>query len=149
MALTLGQAAKHLGVSKPTISKAISSGKLSATRLDDKSFAIDPAELERYKAMNGHRFPVTQKETPASLRVETPPETSMETALQLVHAEARAKLAEERLTDLKAMLDEMRSQRDAWQKQAEGRLLVDQRPVESGNATEQRRRGWFGWRKAG
>ena len=37
--------------------------------------------------------------------------------------------------------DEMKAQRDGWQKQAEAaqRLLADQRP----------RRGWFGFLKAG
>jgi excisionase family DNA binding protein len=54
--LTLGQAARHCGVSKGTISKAIASGKLSATRREDGSWAIDGAELARYLDVNGHRF---------------------------------------------------------------------------------------------
>jgi excisionase family DNA binding protein len=36
--LTLGAAARQLGVSKGTISKAIASGKLSATRREDGSW---------------------------------------------------------------------------------------------------------------
>src|SRR6476646_3726218 len=75
MLLTLGQAAKHLGVSKPTLSKAISTGKLSAQRREDGSFAIDPAELERYRSANEHRFLGNRNETVASLRLETHPET--------------------------------------------------------------------------
>jgi excisionase family DNA binding protein len=42
--LTLGAAARQLGVSKGTISKAIASGKLSATRREDGSWAIDGSE---------------------------------------------------------------------------------------------------------
>ena len=38
--LTLGTAARQLGVSKGTISKAIATGKLSATRREDGSWAI-------------------------------------------------------------------------------------------------------------
>jgi excisionase family DNA binding protein len=47
MHYTLGEAAKRTELSKPTIQRAIKSGKLSATRNDDGSYAIDPAELER------------------------------------------------------------------------------------------------------
>ncbi len=72
MQLTLGQASNQVGVSKPTLRKAISTGKLSATRREDGSFAIDPSELCRYVEANGHRF------HPAignGSRVETPPDT--------------------------------------------------------------------------
>jgi excisionase family DNA binding protein len=54
--ITLGNAAKQLGLSKPTISKAISRGHLSATRRDDGSFAIDPSELMRWWEGAKHRF---------------------------------------------------------------------------------------------
>jgi hypothetical protein len=101
--LTLGQAARHCGVSKGTISKAIASGKLSATRREDGSWAIDGAELARYLDVNGHRFrsetgSIEQPETIADLR-------------------ARAELAEQRLGDLKAMLEDMRRQRDDAERQ--------------------------------
>jgi excisionase family DNA binding protein len=71
MQLTLGQAAKQVGVSKPTLSKAISTGKLSTTRREDGSFAIDPAELCRYVEANGHRFHLA---TGNGSRLETPPD---------------------------------------------------------------------------
>lgn len=45
--LTLGQAAKQVGKSKSTLSRAIQSGKLSAQRLEDNSYEINPAELYR------------------------------------------------------------------------------------------------------
>jgi hypothetical protein len=47
MHLSLGQAAKETGVDKSTISRAIKSGKLSATRKENGGYAIDPAELFR------------------------------------------------------------------------------------------------------
>ncbi|WMS45378.1 hypothetical protein RDV64_23790 (plasmid) [Acuticoccus sp. MNP-M23] len=46
--LTLGLAAREAGISKPTLSKAIKDGRLSAERQDDGSYAIDPSELARY-----------------------------------------------------------------------------------------------------
>jgi hypothetical protein len=45
--LSLAQAAKAAGKSKQTLVRWIKSGKLSATRNDDGSYEIDPAELAR------------------------------------------------------------------------------------------------------
>jgi hypothetical protein len=108
--LTLGQAARHCGVSKGTISKAIGSGKLSATRREDGSWAIDGAELARYVEVNGHRF---RTETVQS-RIETDFGEQLATVAEL---RARAELAEQRLGDLKTMLDDMRRQRDDAERQ--------------------------------
>src|SRR4051812_1730666 len=47
MAYTLGTAAKATGRGKATIYRAIKSGKISATRHEDGSYTIDPAELHR------------------------------------------------------------------------------------------------------
>jgi hypothetical protein len=45
---TFGEAARQWGVAKGTISKAIKTGKPSATRREDGSWSIDKAELARY-----------------------------------------------------------------------------------------------------
>src|SRR5262249_9830406 len=99
--LSAGQAAKHCGVSKGTISKAIASGKLSATRREDGSWSIDASELARYLEANGHRF-----------RSETGADDQVATVAEL---RARAELAEARLADLKTALEDMRLQRDRWE----------------------------------
>ena len=52
--LTLGQAAKETGLSKPSISKAIKTGRLSAVKTENGEYQIDPAELFRV-------YPVTSK----------------------------------------------------------------------------------------
>ena len=48
-------------------------------------------------------------------------------AVTLVEAKTRAELAESRLADLKAALDELRSDRDAWRDQAQRLAIADQR----------------------
>ena len=45
--LSLREAAEQAGSSKGTIWRAIKSGRMSVTRLDDGGFAINPAELFR------------------------------------------------------------------------------------------------------
>lgn len=54
--LSLGQAAKLAGVGKTTVSRAISSGRLSAQRNDDGGYAIDPAELGRVYDLDASRL---------------------------------------------------------------------------------------------
>src|SRR3954451_7339103 len=108
MFLTLGEASKQSGFSKATLSRAIRDGKLSAERsLETNSFKIDPAELHRYsEAMAVVR---NTAETEREERTATPSgnskkadETEIETRLRDVREraelEARAKLAEARLS---------------------------------------------------
>ena len=45
--LTLGQAAKETGLSKTAISRAVKSGRLSATKNEQGEYQIDPSELFR------------------------------------------------------------------------------------------------------
>lgn len=52
MALTLGQAAKIAGVSKPTMSKWLKDGKLSGSKNADGVYEIDRSDLDRFLAFN-------------------------------------------------------------------------------------------------
>lgn len=133
MKLTLGQAAKETGVSKGTLSKAVKSGKLSAERNDDGSFAIDPAELFRV-------FP-KQSETVTGERLETPDRVA-ETPLENMRLEVELEAVRKEATILRETLDDLRSDRDAWRQQAERQslLLEDRRRKEVG-ATQS---GWLG-----
>ena len=74
MFYTLGQAAKATGTSKPTLSRAIKSGRISATKQPDGSFIIDPAELHRVyplvaDATSNDNGNVKQSETPCNPKV--------------------------------------------------------------------------------
>lgn len=63
MSYTLGTAAKATGKSKSTIQRAIQSGRMSATPLEDGSYRIDPAELARV-------FPLVSRDSPAQPEAE-------------------------------------------------------------------------------
>ena len=93
----LGQATRLTGRGKTILARAIS-GRLFAGSKEDGGHNIDAAELARV-----YPFPAPV-ETVAELR----------TGLAL---------AEERLTELKAMLEDMRRDRDAWREQAQTRVL--------------------------
>ena len=75
---------------------------------------------------------------------DKPTATPDETAT--AHPKAEIEALRTQLAAMRELADEFKSQRDAWQRQAEAskRLLVDQRPAQPAG-----RRGIFGWRKAG
>lgn len=110
MSYTLGQAAAATGKAKSTISKAIKTGKISASKDESGSFQIDPSELHRV-------FPIEQ-ETPKNGYLETPRENN---ALQ------------REVNLLREMLDETRADRDEWKAQAKRiTLLIEDQTAKKG-----------------
>jgi len=85
---TLGEAAKEVGKSKTTLTRAISAGRMSGKRLEDGSYEIDPAELFRVFD------PVETPETVAEVSNATPRDP-IETRLQLSQGETVTRLQSE------------------------------------------------------
>jgi hypothetical protein len=111
MYLSLGQAAKETGMDKSTISRAIKSGKLSATRKENGGYEIDPAELFRVFA------PASKETEPSALAHDTTRDVWSENQairLQLEAATLRTQLEaatlriqdkDEEIRDLRHRLD--------------------------------------------
>jgi hypothetical protein len=119
----MGQAAKAAGVSKTTIQRGIKSGRLSASRQDDGSYVIDPAELHRAFPRDGHADGEMKQSVTANATG----------ALQAEIAGLR-----EQIALLKDERDDLRDDRDRWREQAT-RLLPAPQPAA--------RRGWWPWRR--
>ena len=119
-AISLGQAARLTGLGKTTITRAIKSGRLSASRRDDGSYEIDPAELSRV-------YPFKPAEEASS---ETVAATSLVVQDETLALEAEIAGLKNVAELLREQLDETRRDRDAWRHQAEAsqRLLSDNRP---------------------
>lgn len=126
MAHTLGQAAKATGSSKSTLRRAIEGGRLSATRRDDGSYEIDPAELHRV-------FPRHSADTAEMARSDTASDTG---GLQ-----REITVLREVVEDLRRRLDASEAERRQAQERLTA-LLTDQRPAPQTAA----RRGW--WRRS-
>ena len=123
MTYTLGMAARATGLSKSTIYRAIKAGRISATRTDTLSFAIDPAELYRV-------FPPVQDATRSGNGSVTQDATSSgrgEVALR--HARLEAEIAASLNVNavLCQQLLETRLDRERWRRQAQ--QLVATLPV--------------------
>lgn len=139
--LSASKAAEAVGKSIPTITRAIKSGKLSATKLDGGGYEIDPAELFRV-------WPAVTHETDKKGQMsggETP--SNLNTLQARVDA-----LTAEKLERLERENEALRADRDEWREQARAlRLLTDQRPSAPEHApaapqeAPQKRKGFFGW----
>ena len=104
MKLSANQAAKAVGKSVPTITRAIKNGKLSATILDGGGYEIDPAELHRVWP------PVTVKDDtqPQMLGSVTPSETLLEVErlrAELAGSRALSDSLADQVADLRRRLD--------------------------------------------
>jgi excisionase family DNA binding protein len=115
--LTLAEAAKETGLTKPAIFKAIKNGKISASKDERGQWMIDPAELFRVYD------PVSKKET------EEPQTANFSLLLKLKELESKLEVTDKRLLDKDREIDDLRTQRDHWRTQAEQitRLLTDGR----------------------
>jgi hypothetical protein len=100
MELSASQAAKKVGKSVPTITRAIKKGNLAAKPRDGGGWVIDASELFRvWPAVSN-----ATDATPPMLRFKTPVETSaLEREVEL----------------LREMLDETKTDRDSWKEQAQ------------------------------
>ena len=112
MQLPLRQAAREVGINKSTLARAVASGRVSATRLDDGRLLLDPAELFR-------AFPPRQAATesePSQSRRETDAVGQPATALAAL--EQQISDLKERLTEMRQARDDARQERDEWREQA-------------------------------
>ena len=100
MELSASQAAKRVGKSIPTITRAIKKGKLSATPRDGGGWIIEASELFRVWPSVSLDSDVTEKMLGRVIPSET---SALEREVEL----------------LREMLEEARADRDSWKDQAQ------------------------------
>lgn len=144
MGLTASEAAREVGKSLPTITKAIQSGRLSASGPKGGPYSIEPAELFRVwprVAGNVERNPQLRVEetpgNPTSLRGEV---DLLEERLRSAHA-LNERLADE-VSDLRARLDA-----EGEERRRLTALLAPQvdRPPTAPQPSQVPRRSWWSW----
>jgi len=102
MPYSLAEAAQATGLNRSTILRAIKRGAISGTRDSAGAWSVEPVELHRV-------FPPVA----ASAEPTAAPQDAQTDAL---------------VADLRAQLADMRSQRDAWQEQAQRLALGAPKP---------------------
>lgn len=130
---TLGQAAKRLKLSKPTVSKYLKEGRISGAKLEDGSYRISGAELARFEA--SYTKPVGGKR-----QGEAPTDKRNKSAeLQIAHVELAA--ARERIAELSSDRDQLR--RDLAKAQERLEHTQDQLAAIAQATVAQGRRAWW------
>ncbi|MCD8497208.1 MAG: entry exclusion 1 domain-containing protein [Alphaproteobacteria bacterium] len=112
------RAAELTGKSKSTVQRAMTSGKLSYEVDNAGRRVIDVSELERVFGLG------KTASAPAAAA-----EQELEKASQMIEMERmkmRIKMLEEQLYSANQTIDDLKSQRDKWQKQADQVLLTSQ-----------------------
>lgn len=109
MYFTIGQAAKETGKAKSTIKKAIDNGELSVSEKTARGFKIDASELFRV-------FPRKNTEQPENGKIVQ--SETIEKQIENSILQAKLELAEERYQDAQKTMEDLRSDRDAWKRQA-------------------------------
>lgn len=133
MSYTLGDAAKATGKSKTTLHRAIKSGRISASKAEDGSYSIEPAELHRV-------FPAVTTRTPQALLHKNDEEQLSNTLAALrTQLEIQEKERDRERALLQETIADLREDRDKWRQQATS-LLTDQR---SDPPAPIRRRRWW------
>ena len=120
MSLSPAEAAKHVGLTKQSVIKAIRSGRLSAVKDASGGWLIEPIELFRvWPAVNQDRGRFTPQ-----VDAGLPPENNEVVTL----LKAQIDLLRSQLDDVRADREDIRADRNHWRQIAERGLLTDQRP---------------------
>jgi excisionase family DNA binding protein len=153
---TLGEAAKQAGVSKPTLSKAIKEGRLSAEKQPDGSYRIQPAELFRVYP------PETPRNRPSRSEFderETGNENRLVAEQVTVLRERLAMLTDERERERQQLTDQIEDLRRRLDAESEARrlegeerrkltaVLTDQRPKDEAPGPNAGRGFWARFRR--
>lgn len=114
------RAAELTGVSKSTIQRAMNSGKLSYEQDMNSRRIIDVSELERVFGLQKQN---QEEQQSSSVEAELEKAANM---IEMERLKMRVKMLEEKLAMTETQLEDLRGQRDQWQKQASQTLITSQ-----------------------
>lgn len=110
MALSVGEAAKAVGMTRQAIQAAIKKGTISATKGEKGAWQVDPAELFRVYQPVVRHDPPTESEDFTSVVTRQ--------AAEIQELTAKLKAAHELLDVLRSQNADLKEQRDLWQVEA-------------------------------
>lgn len=113
------RAAELTGKSKSTIQRAMNQGKLSFEIDNNKRRIIDVSELERVFGLK----PEATKEKPSNAEAELEKANAM---IEMERMKMRIKMLETQLETAQDQVEDLKAQRDQWQKQAQQVLITSQ-----------------------
>lgn len=140
MKYTLGQASKETGVSKPTLSRAVKKGDLSADGGGGKPYRIDSSELGRWLAAYRERNPAMLSPATPSEMPETPNGNSdlltevnalrEQVERESIERERERGQLEAHITDLRGRVERAERKEDQLMAQLTDQRATEKEPVE-------------------
>ena len=121
------RAAELTGKSKSTIQRAMNSGKLSYEMDNNKRRIIDVSELERVYGLAGTTTASSSATSPVNAQAAI--EAELKKASDMIEMERmkmKIKALEDKLEVTHTSMEDLRAQRDQWQKQAQQVLITSQ-----------------------
>lgn len=116
------RAAELTGKSKSTIQRAMNSGKLSYELDPNGRRVIDVSELDRAFGLNQAGASTTSTSMP-SVEQELEKASAM---IEMERMKMRVKMLEDQLQAAEGQIEDLKAQRDQWQKQASQMLITSQ-----------------------
>ena len=116
------RAAVLTGRSKSTVQRAMNSGKLSYELDQNGRRVIDVSELERVFGIKQSSLQAAPQEKPASASGSA----TVETAVEKERMSMKIKMLEQQLQTANEYIDDLKDQRDKWEKQASQVLITSQ-----------------------
>jgi len=141
MQYSANQAAEATGKNVATITRAIKSGKISATKDKSGAWQIDGAELSRVYPLRAQslQIPTMQKDTPPPQRDNFTEANALREELAALRE--RDKLKDTLLENYVSQMADLKEDRDKWRQQATN-LLANQEAELVVPAFVKRRRWW-------
>jgi excisionase family DNA binding protein len=130
MKLTLSEVARQAGMSKSTLSRLVKKGRITAEKQENGEFRIDPSELDRLADLRSSRRSVQ--------RIETGTDAVLQREIDLLR---------EMLLDKERTIQDLRTERDDWKKQAQQAQQAQMLLLAVGETKEEPRKRWWPWRK--
>jgi excisionase family DNA binding protein len=130
MKLTLSEVARQAGMSKSTLSRLVKKGRITAEKQENGEFRIDPSELDRLAELRSSVRSVQ--------RVETGTDVVLQREIDLLR---------EMLLDKERTIQDLRTERDDWKKQAQQAQQAQMLLLAGGEQKEEPRKRWWPWRK--
>ena len=130
MKLTLSEVARQAGMSKSTLSRLVKKGRITAEKQENGEFRIDPSELDRLAELRSSVRSVQ--------RVKTGTDAVLQREIDLLH---------EMLLDKERTIQDLRTERDDWKKQAQQAQQAQMLVLAAGEKKEEPRKRWWPWQK--
>jgi DNA-binding transcriptional MerR regulator len=122
MKKSLNQASKDTGVSLPTLSRWRKNGLISAERAEGGGYLIDTSEYSRINELRAQspKMQGAMKSNMLNLVTEKQP---IETQQKSPLLELENEMLRQRLAEMSLLLEDLKSERNDWKKQAQTLLL--------------------------